>query len=85
MSIRCSVCKIDVYQRSYVHAQEVRKYRWCNKVLLLQNTKICQSIAQQFILYTLKCYIVRATCFNLNWVILRPSKETDTRLHRFFL
>jgi len=30
-----------------------------------------------------KKYIVRATCFDLHWVILRPSKKTDPRLHRF--
>jgi len=45
---------------------------------------MCQSITQQSISYTLKWYIVRVTCFNLYWVILRPSKKTDPRLHRFF-
>ena len=45
---------------------------------------MCQSITQQFISYTLKSYIVRATCFDLHWVILRPSKKTDPRLNRFF-
>ena len=26
-----------------------------------------------------------ATCFDLHWVILMPSKKTDPRLHRFFI
>ena len=25
-----------------------------------------------------------ATCFDLHWLIFRPSKKTDLRLHRFF-
>ena len=45
---------------------------------------MCQSIAQQFISYTSKQYIVRATCFDLHWVILRPSKKTEPRPNRFF-
>ena len=26
-----------------------------------------------------------AACFDLHWVIFRPSKKTDSRLHRFFI
>ena len=46
---------------------------------------MCQSITQQFISHTLKWYVVRATCFDLHWVIFRPSKNTDPRLHRIFI
>jgi hypothetical protein len=29
----------------------------------------------------IKWYIDRATCFDLHWIILRPSKKADPRLH----
>jgi hypothetical protein len=32
----------------------------------------------------IKLYIDRATCFDLHWVILRPSKKVDPRLHICF-
>jgi hypothetical protein len=32
----------------------------------------------------IKWYIDRATCFDLHWVILKPSKKADPRLHIYF-
>jgi len=38
----------------------------------IRNIQTCQSITQQFTSYTLKWYIVRASCFDLHCVICRP-------------